>query len=138
MTAPLKQGDPIIVNVALGDRAYDIVIGRGVLATLGTRVAALKPGAKAAIVTDETVGALYLAATKKSLADAGIESTDIVVPPGESSKSFSVLEKVCDGLIGARKIPSPSKYRAQPLRHAAGGRKIPPPPRKHDRTCDRD
>ena len=102
MTAPLKQGDPIIVNVALGDRAYDIVIGRGVLATLGTRVAALKPGAKAAIVTDETVGALYLAATKKSLADAGIESTDIVVPPGESSKSFSVLEKVCDGLIGAR------------------------------------
>jgi 3-dehydroquinate synthase len=102
MTAPLKQGDPIIVNVALGDRAYDIVIGRGVLATLGTRVAALKPGAKAAIVTDETVGKLYLAATRKSLADAGIDATDIVVPPGESSKSFPVLEKVCDGLIDAR------------------------------------
>ena len=102
MTAPLKQGEPIIVNVALGERAYDIVIGRGVLASLGARVAALKPGAKAAIVTDETVGKHYLAATRKSLADAGIESTDIVVPPGESSKSFAVLQKVCDGLIGAR------------------------------------
>ena len=28
MTAPLKHSDPITVDVALGDRAYDIVIGR--------------------------------------------------------------------------------------------------------------
>ena len=102
MNAPARQGEPTIVNVALGDRAYDIVIGRGVLATLGVRIAALKAGAKAAIVTDENVGKLYLAATKKSLADAGISSTEIVVPPGESSKSFETLEKVCDGLIAAR------------------------------------
>ena len=102
MNAPARQGEPTIVNVALGERAYDIVIGRGVLATLGARIAALKPGAKAAIVTDENVGKLYLAAAKQSLADAGIASTEIVVPPGESSKSFEVLEKVCDGLIAAR------------------------------------
>ena len=35
MTAPLRPGDPTIVNVALGDRAYDIAIGRGQLASLG-------------------------------------------------------------------------------------------------------
>ena len=40
MTAPLRSGDPIVVNVALGPRAYDIVIGRGLLASLGARVAA--------------------------------------------------------------------------------------------------
>ena len=102
MTAPMRQGEPIVVNVALGDRAYDIVIGRGVLASLGDRVARLKPGAKAAIVTDETVAKFYLEPARKALADAGIAATDIVVPPGESSKSFSVLEKVCDGLIAAR------------------------------------
>ena len=102
MTAPMRQGEPIVVNVALGDRAYDIVIGRGVLASLGERVARLKPGAKAAIVTDETVAKFYLEPARKALADAGIAATDIVVPPGESSKSFSVLEKVCDGLIAAR------------------------------------
>ena len=102
MTAPMRQGEPIVVNVALGDRAYDIVIGRGVLASLGERVARLKPGAKAAIVTDETVAKFYLAPARKALDDAGIAATDIVVPPGESSKSFSVLEKVCDGLIAAR------------------------------------
>src|SRR5882757_8972432 len=41
MTAPLKHSDPITVDVALGDRAYDIVIGRDVLQSLGTRIAAL-------------------------------------------------------------------------------------------------
>ena len=51
MTAPLRTGDPIIVNVALGERSYDIVIGRGQLRSLGRKIAALRPGAKAAIVT---------------------------------------------------------------------------------------
>ena len=35
MTAPLRIGEPTTVNVALGSRAYDIVIGRGLIATLG-------------------------------------------------------------------------------------------------------
>ena len=35
MTAPLRQSEPIVVPVALGARAYDIVIGRGLLASLG-------------------------------------------------------------------------------------------------------
>ncbi len=39
MTAPLKHSEPITVDVALGDRAYDIVIGRDVLASRGKRVA---------------------------------------------------------------------------------------------------
>ena len=43
MTAPLKHSDPITVDVALGDRAYDIVIGRDVLPSLGARIAALRP-----------------------------------------------------------------------------------------------
>jgi len=42
MTAPLKHPDTTIVDVALGDRAYDIVIGRDVLKSLGARVAALR------------------------------------------------------------------------------------------------
>ena len=37
MTAPLRSGEPIVVDVALGNRAYDIVIGRGVLSSLGAR-----------------------------------------------------------------------------------------------------
>ena len=62
MTAPLRTGDPIVVDVALGERSYQIVIGRGLLASLGRRIAALRPGAKAAVVSDETVAKLHLAA----------------------------------------------------------------------------
>ena len=74
MTAPLplpRSGDPITVNVGLGERAYDIVIGRGLLATLGARIAALRPGAKVAIVTDETVAKHHLAAAEAALDGGG-------------------------------------------------------------------
>ena len=102
MTAPLRASDPIVVNVALGERSYDILIGRGQLASLGQKIAALRPGAKVAIVTDETVMRHHLAAAEAALAAVGIAATSVTVPAGESSKSFPVLERVCEGLIAAR------------------------------------
>jgi 3-dehydroquinate synthase len=102
MTAPLRSGEPTVVNVALGSRAYDIVIGRGVFAELGRRIVALKPGASAAIVSDETVAARHLKAAETALAAAGIRAVAIVVPPGEASKSWVTLEGVCDRLLDAR------------------------------------
>ncbi len=102
MTAPLRASDPVVVTVALGERSYDIVIGRGQLATLGKKIAALRPQAKVAIVTDENVARHHLAATEAALAGAGIGSSCVTVPAGESSKSFPVLERVCEALISAR------------------------------------
>jgi 3-dehydroquinate synthase len=102
MTAPLRAGEPILVNVALDERSYDIIIGRGQLTSLGQRIALLRPGARAAIVTDETVARHHLAATQAALAAAGIGATSVTVPPGESSKSFPVFERVCEALISAR------------------------------------
>ena len=77
MTAPLRTGEPIVVNVALGDRAYDIVIGRGLIASLGERVAKMRPGCKAAIVTDETVARHHLAATAQPQAVAAVHVVPI-------------------------------------------------------------
>jgi len=102
MTAPLRTGDPVTVPVALGARAYDIVIGRGLLGSLGRRLQALKPGAKAAIVTDANVEKLLLAATQSGLAAADVPATHISVPPGEGSKSFAMFERVCEALIAAK------------------------------------
>ena len=102
MTAPLRSGDPVTVPVALGARAYDIVIGRGLLGSLGRRLQALKPGAKAAIVTDANVETLLLAATHSGLAAAAVPATHISVPPGEGSKSFAMFERVCEALIAAK------------------------------------
>ncbi|TFW56367.1 3-dehydroquinate synthase [Bradyrhizobium sp. MOS001] len=102
MTAPLKHSDPVNVDVALGDRAYDIVIGRGVLASLGERVARLRPGVRTAIVTDRTVAKYWLEPTEASLASAGIPTSRIVVEEGEISKTYAGLEKVSEALIAAK------------------------------------
>src|SRR3954470_18319860 len=102
MTAPLKSSEPITVNVALGERAYDIVIGRGVLAQLGSRVAALRPGARAAIVTDEYVATHWLRKTEASLLDAGIATSRIIVEEGEGSKTYAGLERVSEALVAAK------------------------------------
>src|SRR5579864_7229319 len=102
MTAPLRSGDPAIVNVALGERAYDIVIGRGQMASLGARVAALRPGAKAAIVTDHTVARLHLEAADAALTTAGLSTGHIIIGVGESAKSFAQFESLCEMLIDMR------------------------------------
>ena len=101
MTAPLRQAEPIVVPVALGARAYEIVIGRGVLASLGERIKALRPAAKVAIVTDATVAKHHLPAAERALKSAGIESSAIIVPEGEGSKNYATFETVCEAIIAA-------------------------------------
>ncbi|HVV40587.1 MAG TPA: 3-dehydroquinate synthase [Nitrobacter sp.] len=102
MTVPLKTSEPITVDVALGDRAYDIVIGRDILSSLGRRIAALRPGARVAIVTDKYVATHWLTRTEVALQDAGIATSRIVIDEGEVSKSYEGFEFVCEGLIAAK------------------------------------
>ncbi|MDA9468206.1 3-dehydroquinate synthase [Bradyrhizobium sp. CCBAU 53415] len=102
MTAPLKHSEPVKVDVELENRAYDIVIGRGVLSSLGERVAALRPGVRAAVVTDRTVAKHWLEPAEASLAASGIPTSRIVVEEGEISKTYAGLEKVSEALIAAR------------------------------------
>jgi 3-dehydroquinate synthase len=102
MTAPLRAGEPVTVNVPLGERAYDIVIGRGLLASFGKRLAALRPNVRAAIVTDSAVAKLYLDMAEAALSEAGIASVRIIVPEGEKSKSFRVFERICESMIAER------------------------------------
>jgi 3-dehydroquinate synthase len=101
MTAPLRT-DPATVKVALDDRSYDIVIGRGLIASLGARVAALRPRAKTAIVTDENVARHHLAAVEAALANAGVATSRVIVAGGESAKSFRTFEQVSEAIIAAR------------------------------------
>ena len=106
IVAALEQHVPIPPNrkvrVDLGQRAYDIEIGEGLIENAGPRIAAMFPRARAAIVTDENVAAHWLEPLRASLASAGIESAAIVCPPGETTKSYAHFARVCDALIGAR------------------------------------
>src|SRR5690348_14489920 len=101
MTAVL-HGDAVVVPVALGSRSYDIVIGRGVVATLGARIAALRPAAKAFIVSDKNVAVHAMAAAQTALKRANVASSEMVVAPGESSKSYHVLEQLCEAILDAQ------------------------------------
>ena len=101
MTAPLRP-DTATVRVALGDRGYDIVIGRELIASLGTRLSALRPGAKVAIVTDENVARAALDPVEAALAAGAIASSRVIVPAGEGAKSFRIFEQACEQVIAAR------------------------------------
>jgi shikimate kinase/3-dehydroquinate synthase len=88
------------VNPSSG--SYDVVIGDGLLSRAGAYLAPIMPQKRAVVVTDETVAALHLPALKASLADTGIEASEIVVPPGEASKSLETFGGVVDSLLAAR------------------------------------
>jgi 3-dehydroquinate synthase len=92
---------PTIVPVALGERAYDIVVGRGVLSEAGRRMARLRARA-CCIVSDQTVAGLYADRVAGSLEAEGLRTSVVAVPPGEASKSWPCLERVCDAVLDAR------------------------------------
>ena len=60
------------VHVELGSKSYDIVIDRGLLPHVGSRIKTLLPKAeKIAVVTDSNVGPLYASLLRESLENAG-------------------------------------------------------------------
>ncbi len=59
---------PVTVHVPLGDRAYDVRIGAGLIARAGTEIAPLLARPRVVIVTDENVAALHLEPLKAALA----------------------------------------------------------------------
>ena len=91
-----------VVPVALAGRSYEIVIGRNVLASAGGRIAALAPGARVAVVTDETVAGLHLTRLMERLAAGGLAGRAIVLKPGEATKNWTDLGRVVDGLLADR------------------------------------
>lgn len=90
------------VRVDLPGRAYEILIGSGLLANAGKAVDLVAPGAACAIVTDTNVAQHHLPALQASLDRAGIRHANITVGPGESAKCYSVFESVCDAILEAR------------------------------------
>jgi 3-dehydroquinate synthase len=87
------------VPVGLGARAYEVVIGPGLLAEAGRRIAPLARRQRLAVVSDETVWGLHGAALTASLEAAGLAVHPVIVPPGEQTKSFEGLADVTDRLL---------------------------------------
>jgi len=81
---------PLSVHVPLPGRAYDILIGEGLIARAGAHAAAVLPRRRAVVIADETVAALHGRTLTDSLAATGVTHTLLTVPAGEQSKSMAV------------------------------------------------
>lgn len=90
------------VHVGLPGRAYDIIIGRGVIAQAGARIATMGGRRHIAIVTDSNVAALHLARLQMALTDAGLTSEALVLPAGEKTKGWTCLEQSVEWLLGQK------------------------------------
>jgi 3-dehydroquinate synthase len=90
------------VHVALGERAYDVVIGPGLLSEAGARIAPLLRRPRVAVVSDETVAALHLASLCNGLKKNGISCSSLTLPPGEATKSWPYLQRVVAWLLEER------------------------------------
>ena len=88
------------VNVALGERAYDVLIGPGLLKQAGQLIASRVGRVKCGIVTDENVARHHLAVLEDSLKAAGLlAGRAIILKPGEATKSFTQLGPLCERLL---------------------------------------
>ncbi|TMA65995.1 MAG: 3-dehydroquinate synthase, partial [Deltaproteobacteria bacterium] len=74
------------VHVDLGARSYPVVIGAGLLAEVGPRLAAAGYRGRCALVTSERVGALYREPVAASLGQAGFAPVAVEIPDGEEHK----------------------------------------------------
>jgi len=85
--------------VGLGDRSYPIHIGSNLIKNAKNLLSPHIGRGRIAVITDETVAKLHLQNLLQSLGRQNIET--IVLPPGEGTKSFSVLQDVLDTLLKA-------------------------------------
>ncbi len=91
----------VTIKVGLDNRSYDIVIGTGLIDNAADFIVPFLPRPKTAIITDENVAHHHLKALTGNLEAVGIDVTAIILPPGETTKSFVSLETVCDQLLDA-------------------------------------
>jgi 3-dehydroquinate synthase len=90
------------VHVALGERAYDILIGGRLIEEAGAILAGRFPGRRFGIVTDTNVAQAQLPRLRASLEAAGLASSEIVLPAGEATKSWDLLGQTVEGLLAAK------------------------------------
>jgi len=89
------------LRVELGERAYPIYIGEGLL-TQAELVLPHLDLPKIAIVTNTTVAPLYLRQLAEALRGAGVEVMSVVLEDGERYKNWTTLNSIYDALLAQR------------------------------------
>jgi shikimate kinase/3-dehydroquinate synthase len=97
--AVLGYRAPLRVDVPLAAHPYQVVIGTGLIARAGAYLAPVLQQKRVVVITDSNVAALHLSGLMAGLAETGFDARQIVVAPGERSKSLAVFGQVTDALL---------------------------------------
>ena len=84
---------------ALGERGYDILVGPGLIAEAGAAIAPLMRRRQAVVVTDATVARHHLEPLRQSLAEHAVETSEIVLPPGEGTKDLAHFGRLVEDVL---------------------------------------
>ncbi|TXT41634.1 MAG: 3-dehydroquinate synthase [Comamonadaceae bacterium] len=94
----MNSSDLQTVNIDLGDRSYHIAI-RGSLFDNPLSYAELPKAQSALIVTNTTVGPLYMQSLQKALQGKYAQVHTVVLPDGEEFKTWQSLNLIFDALL---------------------------------------
>ncbi len=92
------DGDGTLSVSVTRQDTYPVVIGRGRIETLPSLVGRILKTDSLFIVTDENVGELLLQRTADLFSESGMHVQSVVIPAGESSKSWAAAQNVIDAL----------------------------------------
>ena len=81
------------------DRSYDVLVGRGILASLHSEIQRLGSFSSYGLVTDEVVKPLVAEPLQDQLRSHSIDTTLIALPPGESAKTMETVLDLCHQLL---------------------------------------
>jgi 3-dehydroquinate synthase len=90
------------IRVDLAGRAYDIVIGGGLIDRAGVLCRPLLAAPRVIVVSDANVAPLYGARLAASFEQAGVRVNSVIVPAGEATKDFPAFAELMNRLLDHR------------------------------------
>jgi 3-dehydroquinate synthase len=90
------------LRVELDERAYDILVGPGLIADAGAHILPLMRRRQAIVVTDEIVAEAHLAPLLKSLEAVDVAHHTIILPPGEGTKDLAHFGRLVDEVLACK------------------------------------
>ena len=88
------------VHVPLGDRAYDVIVGCGLLGDAAGFIRERMTASRYLVVYDEAVADTWTKRVEQSLATASLHFDSVSVPSGEKSKCASQLDRLWEFMAG--------------------------------------
>ena len=90
------------IRVELGERSYNIMIGKGILKDIGRIIEKFEFSSKVALISNPTVYNLYGKTVSESLKNSGYDLMEVLLSDGEEYKSLASTEKIYESLLKAK------------------------------------